>query len=231
MGLKGDLIAQCDAIFPIAWKERDGTVVPDETSLTFSNDGINLEGAVLYADLAGSTDLVDTYNKYFAAEIYKAFLYCCARIIKSCGGEVTAYDGDRVMAVFLGDRRSAAAKAALRINWAVRNIIQPRMKAHYVNVAYEIRHTCGIDHSPMMVAKTGARGANDLVWVGRAANHAAKLTELKEYATWITAEVYDRLSDESKYGGEPVRDMWTERTWTEMDGQRIYCSDWWWEFL
>jgi hypothetical protein len=41
--------------------------------------------------------------------------------------------------------------------------------------------------------------------VGRAANYGAKLCSVREasYASLITAEVYDRLADESKYGGDP----------------------------
>ena len=46
------------------------------------------------------------------------------------------------------------------------------------------------------------RGDNDLVWVGRGANYAAKLTEISDdAATFITGEVFDRLHDSAKYGG------------------------------
>ena len=37
------------------------------------------------------------------------FLYCAARIIRDNGGEVVAYDGDRVMGVFLGDQQAQNA--------------------------------------------------------------------------------------------------------------------------
>jgi hypothetical protein len=59
---------------------------------------------------------------------------------------------------------------------------------------------------PLFSKRTGIRGSNDLVWVGRAANHAAKLSSLREdnFATWITADVYDKMNDSSKQGGKPV---------------------------
>ena len=69
--------------------------------LRFGNDGVNLAATVLYADLSGSTRLVDTKKATFAAEVYKTYLACAARIVKNEGGAVTAYDGDRVMAVFI----------------------------------------------------------------------------------------------------------------------------------
>ena len=37
-------------------------------------------------DLSGSTNLVDTQTPHFAAEIYKTYLMCAAKIIKEQGG-------------------------------------------------------------------------------------------------------------------------------------------------
>lgn len=67
---------------------------------------------------------------------------------------------------------------------------------------------------------------NDLVWVGRAANYAAKLSSLAEYKTYITHSVYDTMLDKAKYGGNPRQDMWTQLSWTDMDNLRIYGSSW-----
>ena len=232
MALKEELENHCDSIFKAAWTRRDGTVVPSDTSLTYANTGINLEGAVLYADLAASTKLVDANTPEFAAEIYKTFLHVAGKIIRSECGAITAYDGDRIMAVFIsGAPRTSAVRAALKINWAVNEIVQKRMKAMYAHQDYVVSHTCGVDQSKLMVAKTGVRGANDLVWVGRAANYAAKLCAIPEaYRTWITAEIYDSMLDEAKYGGPNKLNMWTQRSWAGMNNQRIYCSNWHWAF-
>ncbi|HEX8554826.1 MAG TPA: adenylate/guanylate cyclase domain-containing protein [Sphingomonas sp.] len=234
MSLKKELDDHCDAIFRTAWKRRKGTKVPEDTSLTYSNDGIDLEGAVLYADLAASTALVDKWIKPFAAEVYKTFLHVAGRIIRSEGGEITAYDGDRIMAVFIegNQRRTAAVRAALKINYGVNEIVQKRLKAMYAHEDYVVSHTCGVDFSTLMVAKTGVRGANDLVWVGRAANYAAKLCSIPDnYRTWITAEVYDHMLAEAKVGGLYQSDMWIQRSWSDMGSQRIYCSNWHWGFV
>jgi class 3 adenylate cyclase len=86
----------------------------------------------------------------------------------------------------------------------------------------------GIDSSKLLVAKTGIRGANDLVWVGRAANYAAKLCTLKEFPTWITKSVYDALEPEGKFA-QGVN-MWMARLWTPMNNFPIYATTYLWNY-
>lgn len=230
MTLKTDLEQYCHDIFTSQWTERNGTVVPSDASVTMLNDGVFIDATVLYADLADSTVMVDDYPARFAAEVYKAFLYSAVRVIKSHNGEITAYDGDRVMAVFIGERKNTrAVKAALQINWIVKNVVQAQLKAFYTNSNFVLNHVVGIDTSKLLVAKTGARGANDLVWVGRAANHAAKLAALPhQRPTYISSGVYTAIADEVKFGGNPRQDMWTALTWNTFDDRTIYGSTFWW---
>lgn len=230
MGLKAELDAAVAKVFREQWTVTAGNTVPDTDSLTLSNTGKTLNAAVLYADLTASTRLVDGWKKEFAAEIYKTFLLAAAQLIRSEGGTITAYDGDRIMAIYLGKtKRTQAVRTAMKIHWACQNIIKPKMKAQYPSAEYDIAHTCGIDSSSLMAAKTGVRGANDLVWVGRAANYAAKLSaESSATPTWITEDVYKNILEEAKFGGSPKRDMWTPKTWTAGGNQRVYCSNWSW---
>jgi len=229
MSLRDDLIQQVTDIFKYQWNERNGRTVPAAEDLTLTNTAVRLDGTVLYADISGSTGLVDGYKNYFAAEVYKSFLFCSAKVIKNRGGVITAYDGDRVMAVFIGkSKNSDAARAALEINYVRQEIINPAIRRQYSGNKFYLQHTVGIDTSQLYVARTGVRGANDLVWVGRAANHAAKLCELSaEYPTRITQEVFNRLNGGSKYGGDPRRLMWNSATWNTM-GRKIYRSSWHW---
>jgi class 3 adenylate cyclase len=112
MGSEDDLKAEVGKIFRSRWSVRDGEVVPDTPDLKLDNDGITLDATVLYADIDGSTSMVDSKTPQFAAEVYKTYLFCASRIIKSEGGVVTAYDGDRVMAVFIGRLRTLRRCAA-----------------------------------------------------------------------------------------------------------------------
>jgi class 3 adenylate cyclase len=229
MALPDDLHAEVSKIFAEQWEKTAGRVVPAPSSVGLGNKAIEFdEAVVLYADLDGSTSMVDTKQWWFSAEIYKTFLHCAAKIIKARDGVITAYDGDRVMAVFIGEHKcSNAVTAALQINNAVVNVINPALKAKYPNADFVVRHVVGVDMSSIRAARTGVRGDNDLVWVGRAANYAAKLTSLpSDTPTWITADVYDRMRDSLKtYNGQAV---WQPRLWTPMNNQRIYCSSWYW---
>lgn len=163
MGLRDDLHSEVTKIFRERWTKRAGRTVPESDDLKLGDDAVTLEGTVLYADMDDSTKLVDTQNPSFAAEIYKAYLVCAARIIQAEGGAITAYDGDRIMAVFIGDsKNSDAARTALKINFAVQRIINPAIKTRYPNSHYSVRQVVGIDTSKLFVARTGIRGANDL---------------------------------------------------------------------
>lgn len=228
MGLGDDLNSEVWKILQEDWSERKGRVVPESDGLRLSNDAVTLDGTVLYADLDESTRLVDTMEPWFAAEIYKCYLVCAARIIRSEGGEITSYDGDRIMAVFIGNTKNDdATRAALKINFAVQEVINPAIQEEYPNDRYSVEHVVGIDTSRLFVARTGIRGANDLVWVGRAANYAAKLSARSGAATQITAEVYDKLNNNSKFG-QDGQNMWVSTTAPEIGHKRIYTSSWYW---
>jgi uridylate cyclase len=231
MALQDELKAEVKRIFATNWDERDGRVVPDPEDLSLDNEAVKFDRAtVLYADLAGSTALVDTEAWHFAAEVYRTYLYCAAKIIRAEGGGITAYDGDRVMAVFIGDSQSTpAARCALKINYAVNNIINPALKTQYPSSDYQVKHVIGIDTSQLRAARIGVRGGNDLVWVGRTANYAAKLANLdSNKKTWITEAVFNHLHDSAKFGGQNKTLMWEKYNWNQMGGQTIYGSNWTW---
>jgi class 3 adenylate cyclase len=228
MALKDDLETEVGAIFGGKWERRDGTAVPTDTSLKLGNDGIDLNATVLYADLSESTNLVDGYKDWFAAEVYKAFLRCAGKIIRSEGGEIVAYDGDRVMAIYLGDsKNTSAVRTALKINWACKQLIQPAIQKQWSNNTYTLKHTVGIDTSKLLVARAGIRGANDLVWIGKAANHAAKLcAESDAYPTWISGDIYDNMHATVKESKGTT--MWKQWRWEKMKNRTIYSSTYWW---
>jgi class 3 adenylate cyclase len=226
VGLSDDLAAEVRSVLNSRWTTRDGQVVPDSVDIRLGNDGVRLNATVLYADIDGSTSMVDNCFDEFAAEVYKSYLLCAARIIRSEGGVITAYDGDRVMAVFIGgSQNSNAARCGMKIEATVSKIINPLISEQHGG-DFRLKQVVGIDSSSLLVARTGIRGSNDLVWVGPAANYAAKLSSLSEspYSTYITKAVFDRLSDSLKIAPDG-RAMWEARTWKS---KSIYRSKWIW---
>jgi class 3 adenylate cyclase len=228
MAFVDDLRKSVKETFAAQWNTRDGSVVPEADDVGLGNEAVKLEGTVLYADLADSTMLVDNETASFAAEIYKNYLHCASKIIENEGGVITAFDGDRVMAVFIGDyKNTSAARCALKINYAVQKIINPAITAQYSMQTYRVRQVVGVDTSSMFVARTGVRGANDLVWVGRSANYAAKLSSINEpgFSSYISKRAYDKMNDDAKFSSNDGRLMWESRTWK---GITIYRSSWTW---
>ena len=228
MTLGDNLRSQVRQIMQEEWSTQPRRSAPWLDDLGLGNDAVILDGTVLYADLNDSTGLVDANDSAFAAEVYKSYLVCAARIIRSESGTITAYDGDRIMAVFTGGRKDdRAVRTALKINYAVEEIVNPAIRDQHPRSGYSVKHVVGIDTSDLFVARTGVRGFNELVWVGRAANHAAKLSARGGPVSQITSEVYNQLSRESIFGVDR-RPIWTRTTAPELGYRVIYTSTWRW---
>jgi class 3 adenylate cyclase len=232
MALKEDLAADIDGVLSQAWDIRDGTTVPTTDKVALAGGGVNLKATMLYADLADSTALA-MWDRHVTARIYKAFLAASSRIIRARQGDIRSFDGDRVMGVFLGDHKNTnAAKSALQINWMFRNLIRPKFQAKYEalkKATFTLSHCTGIDVSDVLVVRSGIRNNNDLVWIGRAPNVAAKLSGIREtnYATYVSGNVYDVLANDAKVASDG-RAMWEERKWTGGPVERIFRSGWTW---
>ncbi|TCQ09627.1 hypothetical protein C8J34_10221 [Rhizobium sp. PP-F2F-G36] len=105
-----DIRSNASTTFSTAWTVREGMTVPEPADLKLSNDAVHLETAtILYADLDGSTNLVEQKKWQFSGEVYKTFLYATSRLIRKHGGNIVSYDGDRVKGVFIGARQRNVA--------------------------------------------------------------------------------------------------------------------------
>jgi adenylate cyclase len=237
MALLDDLTTETDKIVRGQWKRREGTVVPETEGVGLGNEAVDLEATFVYADLHDSTRLAID-NQQVAAEVFKAYLMGTTRIIRALGGEIRSFDGDRVMGVFVeGAKNTNAVEAGLKINYFFREILTPAFNGFYTRafpLGLSLNQTVGIDTSKVMVVRSGIRKNNDLVWVGRAPNIAAKLSGIREvgYSTYMTKGVFDVIVDSSKFGGNPKQLMWESRTWNdggEFGVSDIYRSGWQWK--
>ena len=136
-----------------------------------------------------------------------------ADVVRNNSGAITAYDGDRIMAVFIGDsKNTTACKTAMQMIYAV-NQINSAVARYYEKSPYRLGQHIGVDSSRLFVVRSGVRGANDLVWVGEAANVAAKLSSVSDdaYSIYITKNVYDSANN-------VVKDINGHLIWREVDG-------------
>jgi class 3 adenylate cyclase len=234
MPLLDDVTAEAVRILDQPWNARDGQVVPQTENVLLAGGAVNLTPVMLYADLADSTLLASKFDRGVATKVIKSFLAAACRIIRAHDGHIRSFDGDRVMGVFHGTRlNTRAVLAALKINYAVTYILRPKLQTKFPSLAlggYTLRHAVGIDRSDVLAARSGIRDNNDLIWVGRAPNIAAKLAALRDgdYNTFITKAVFDALAEDGKlYEGRPI---WEERTWPNApfpDVATVYRSNWW----
>ena len=236
-GLEDQLRAEISSILQRDWDLRDGNMVPDNDTVSLSNGAVKIEGTVLYADLSQSSQLAVDFQWRAAAKIIRAFLYSMSRLISQHNGTIKSFDGDRIMAVFLGGYKNTnAAKCALKMNHVVSQVIEPMVKDYFTNIrsaGFDISHCTGVDTSTILAVRGGQRGANDLVWVGRAPNLAAKLSEIRTppYRSYISDTVFSSLNDEAKFSSEDQkRPMWAPSSFSFAgENVQVYRSEWTWK--
>lgn len=213
------------------WKIRSAQDIPTIKDLALKeNEAAEFEGTVLYADMDGSTDMVRGYKNWFAAEMYKIYLQTVSEVVRNEGGVITAYDGDRVMAVFEGEaKNTTAVRTGMKIVYAVcqlNNIIAKE----YPTVKFRLKHNIGVDTSTLFAVRAGVWGMNDIVWVGEAANLAAKLTSVNDevFPIYITKKVFDALNISVVKSGSGNM-MWQDVGELKF-GRQVYKTNWQWPF-
>lgn len=217
-------------IFTASWNITKGVKVPTTDDVVMKNGGRLVDATYLYADLAGSSKLAHTMKKETTAVIIRAYINSAARILRHFGGEIRSFDGDRVMAIFMGDDKNRkAVDAAFAINWAVYKVLRPAIENKWndVSKSYTIAHGIGIDTGEALIVRGGVREHNDLISIGDAPNDAARLSEDRTWWINITSAVHDDLGDEQLYiDGSPF--------WTPSNGSRslgtytkLYHSNGW----
>jgi len=235
MSLTEELTNKISGILSQSWDARDGRVVPNTNDIALGGGAVKLDATVLYADLRQSSQLATDFQQRTAGKVIKAFLSCMCGLVTAHNGSVTSFDGDRVMGVFLGNLKNTnAAKCALEMKYIVSKILKPQISNYFTSfreTPFDISHCVGIDTSSILAVRAGQRGSNDLVWVGRAPNLAAKLSEIREpyYSSYISEDVFSVLHESAKYGGDPRKLMWEQRIYTFLDEDiTIYRSSWLW---
>lgn len=176
--------------FKITVTNTDNVPHSGDSAITFPNLDAKTQGTklidtcVLYIDIRRSTELNLTHKPQTVAKLYSAFVRAMTRCARYHKGHVRGIIGDRVMVLF--DKSNCfvnAVECAFSMNSVAKYVIDKHFKANEV--------TCGIgiDTGKMLATKTGVRrhGAEqanyrNLVWLGRPANVASKLTDLANKA-------------------------------------------------
>lgn len=198
-----DLVQRLEECFDTPFDMRLGRKTPHVDRLSLKSGGVVYDGTVLYADVVGSSTLGERFGYEGSAKIIQGFLLAASRLVTAWEGTVTAYDGDRVMAVFGGDdQEDNAVATALSLTYVIRHHLNPILNDAFgkPSIARHLVHCCGIDAGDMLAVKVGMRGHTDLFWSGRPANLAAKLCSHRKpaFATIITSRVFQSIDPDLK---------------------------------
>jgi adenylate cyclase len=179
----------------------DGAITfPDITRKTQGTKLITT--CVLYVDIRRSTELNFSHKGPTVAKLYTAFVRAMTQVARHHDGHVRGIIGDRVMVIFDSAKCfTNAVNCAIAMNTVCQDIINKRFKANEV--------TCGIgiDAGNMLATKTGIRrhgveqaNYRNLVWLGRPANIASKLTDLaNKPAEWELEKIVSAAYEEPDY--------------------------------
>lgn len=188
-GFKSDVSEEVSTIlasgFAINLTATNTVPHSDDAAITFPNlddgwQGVKVvETAVLYVDMRRSTQLSLRHHADTVAKLYSAFVRAMTRCAKIFDGEVRGIIGDRVMILFdNADCYANSVDTAILINSVCKYVIN----RHFPHE--EVSFGIGIDYGRMLATKTGIRrhgsaqqSYRSLVWLGRPANVASKLTD------------------------------------------------------
>ena len=188
--LKLDLIDEVSSIldptFDIEVANTRSVPHSDDPAITFPNlDDRSqktklIETCVLYVDMGRSTELSFRHRPTTVAKLYSSFVRAMTRCATNYGGEVRGIIGDRVMVMFPSDGCFVSAlDTAILMNSVCKYVLNEHFEHN------EVTFGIGIDYGRMLATKTGIRrhgsaqaSYRNLVWLGRPANIASKLTDM-----------------------------------------------------
>lgn len=154
----------------------------NDPELTFGNGyekkGKKIRTCVLFVDIRNSVHLTDKHQIKTMGRIYSSFTKSVLKVAREHNGYVRNIIGDRIMIVFdVYECFKNAVECAISINH-----ISILIRDCFKNV--DFRCGIGIDYGDMYVIKVGRERKGeensdnkDLVWVGKPANKASRLTD------------------------------------------------------
>ena len=139
-----------------------------------------IDTCVLYIDIRRSTELSITHKPQTVAKLYSAFVRAMTKCARHYGGDVCGLIGEHVIGNLFCDACFCyGVYCAILMNSTAQYVINKHFTRN------EVKCGIGIDTGKMLVTKTGFRrrgieqnNYKNLVWLGRPANVASKLTDI-----------------------------------------------------
>jgi class 3 adenylate cyclase len=223
MSMLSDLNTQIDGYMAGQYKVTAKSGVPIPEDIPLGNEAAELNAATLFVDVRQSSDITNTFRRQTAAKIMKAYFVGAVKIVNTNNGYVRSFNGDGMLAIFVGeDRHDHAVKAAMQLKWFVNYVLEPKFRQYFNNnlkalgSALNFSIGSGIDEGTIYAVRVGIKGTNDVAWIGRCTNTSAKLSGVTD-AIAITGAVYNNLSASLTHAGD-ARFMWEQPFNLELGG-------------
>jgi adenylate cyclase len=234
---KVDLNKMVDGYLAGTYKTTEPRGVPNPVDIPLGNQAAKLDATALFIDLRQSSDITNAFRRQTAAKMLKSYFDGSVRIINQNTGQVRSFNGDGMLALFVGDKQSNnAVRAAMQVRWFVEHVLWPKFNGYFdANKAargarLNFSIGAGLDKGDIYAVRVGIRGTNDVAWVGRCTNTAAKLSNVLHHprSIGITRAVYHRLNNDRKYSDG--RHMWSDESFDHFGGvSRAYrTTAFWW---
>jgi adenylate cyclase len=157
-----------------------------------------IDAVVWGADLRDSTGRIERLGMERYLALLNGFLECAAGAVQDCGGEILAYPGDAVLAIFRADDPANAACAALE------SAAEFRRRVYDVNEnlaeagAEPLRAGLGIHRGELAFGNIGTGGRQAFTAIGPAVNVVNRLetmTKNQPYPVILSDAVVGLLPD------------------------------------
>lgn len=206
--LESDINTIIDSTFEVNISKSTSVPTIEDSGITYPNldekkmNAKTITTCVLYIDIRKSTELNLKHKPETLTKLYSAFMRSMIKAAQHYEGKVRNIIGDRIMVVFEEENCfSNAVNTAILLNSVATYLLDPAFSHNDISCGI------GIDYGEMLVSKGGIKkNGNEnapyksLVWLGKPANVASKLTDLANKE--ITLETRDYFSIIDSTGAE-----------------------------
>lgn len=126
--------------------------VPLPEDVPLGKSAALLEATALFVDLRQSSDITNAFRRQTAAKMLKSYFHGAVKIVRAQDGVVRSFNGDGLLALFIGDERADdAVRAAMEMKWFIEEILWTRFDRYFTADAVsrgaplKFSVGCGID--------------------------------------------------------------------------------------
>lgn len=180
---------------------RESTTIPEVSNHLKYTEIVEMHLAMLFVDIKGYTKLVQDQNPKKIARIMTLYVTEMGAAIRHHEGTIVSIEGDGLLAAFNAKENhkfnacEKAVRCAVTMNTLLEFVVNKRLK----DIGYDtLNCRYGVDYGRVIIKRAGIRGEgkNELLFIGKATNHASKFLSIASSNELVISEdVYTNLSE------------------------------------